>query len=77
MLFNSFQFLVFFPAVTAVYFLVPGKIRAPWLLAASYYFYMQWNAKYAVLLLLSTLLTYAGALGIERAGTQKSRRLNL
>ena len=26
MLFNSFQFLVFFPAVTLVYFMIPRKV---------------------------------------------------
>ena len=35
MLFNSLQFLLFFPAVTLIYFLIPMKIRYLWLLAAS------------------------------------------
>lgn len=58
MLFNSYEFLVFFPIVTLVYFIVPIKIRYVWLLAASYYFYMGWNAKYALLILTSTVITY-------------------
>lgn len=37
-----------------------------WLLAASYYFYMCWNAKYALLLLFSTLVTYISGLLIEK-----------
>ena len=55
MLFNSYQFLIFFPVVVLLYYVIPQKIRYLWLLAASYYFYMCWNAKYALLLLVSTL----------------------
>lgn len=58
MLFNSFQFLVFFPAVTLVYFIIPRKARYLWLLLASYIFYMCWNVKYVVLLAASTLITW-------------------
>ena len=65
MLFNSLQFLLFFPAVTLIYFLIPMKIRYLWLLAASYYFYMGWNARYALLLLTSTLVTYLSGILLE------------
>lgn len=58
MLFNSINFLVFFPIVTLIYFIIPRKIRYIWLLAASYYFYMCWNVKYALLLLTSTAVTW-------------------
>ena len=58
MLFNSYGFIVFFPIVVLVYFLLPKRISYLWLLAASYYFYMGWNAKYALLLLASTIITY-------------------
>lgn len=62
MLFNSYNFLVFFPIVVLLYFLIPKKVRYIWLLIASYYFYMGWNAKYALLLLTSTLITYVSGL---------------
>lgn len=58
MLFNSMDFLIFFPIVVFVYFIIPKKTRYIWLLAASYYFYMCWNVKYAVLIGTSTLITY-------------------
>ncbi len=58
MLFNSIHFLIFFPVITVVYFLIPAKKRYIWLLLASYYFYMCWNAKYALLLFFSTCVTY-------------------
>ena len=58
MQFNSLQFLIFFPIVVLLYFAVPKKIRYIWLLIASYYFYMCWNARYALLLLFSTAITW-------------------
>ena len=64
MLFNSFQFLVFFPIVLFIYFIIPRKVRYIWLLLSSYYFYMCWNATYALLLFGSTLVTYLAARGI-------------
>ena len=66
MLFNSLQFLIFFPIVVLVYFIIPVRIKKFWLLAASYYFYMCWNAKYAFLILASTVITYFSGLLLER-----------
>ena len=43
MLFNSLNYLVFFPIVLLFYFVLPKKVRYLWLLAASYYFYACWN----------------------------------
>ena len=65
MLFNSIQFLFFFPIVILIYFCIPQKLKTYWLLAASYYFYMCWNVKYIVLLLTSTVITYAASLLLE------------
>lgn len=66
MLFNSIEFLIFFPIVVLVYFVIPKKIKQLWLLVVSYYFYMCWNAKYALLILASTVITYASGLLIEK-----------
>lgn len=65
MLFNSLQFLIFLPIVAVLYFVIPKKVRYIWLLLASYFFYMCWNAKYALLMLFSTAVTYLGSLGID------------
>ncbi len=67
MLFNSYNFLIFFPIVVLIYYIIPHKIRYIWLLVASYYFYMCWNAKYALILLFSTAVTYASGLLIKKA----------
>ena len=58
MLFNSIDFLIFFPIVVMVYFILPARIRYVWLLVSSYYFYMCWNPVYIILLLLSTAITW-------------------
>lgn len=58
MLFNSYEFILFFPIVVLVTAIIPKKCRTMWLLMASYYFYMCWNPKYALLMMLSTVITY-------------------
>jgi len=74
MLFNSFQFALFFPAVAAGYFLLPARGRWAWLLAASYVFYMAWEPGYVVLLWFSTLVDYAAGIGIAAADTRSRKR---
>ena len=71
MLFNSLQFLLFFPLVVCVCFVLPAKVRYIWLLIASYYFYMCWNAKYALLLLASTVITYLSGLYMDSFRNKK------
>ncbi len=58
MLFNSLDFLIFLPIVVGVYYIIPKKYSNFWLLVASYYFYMSWNAIYALLILFSTFTTW-------------------
>ncbi len=62
MSFNSWDFAIFFPVAVILYFVLPARIRTVWLLIASYYFYMSWNAGYAVLIAASTLITWVCAL---------------
>ncbi len=66
MVFNSLQFLIFFPVVILVFYLIPHKLKKFWLLIASYFFYMCWNARYALLLFSSTLITYLSGILIGR-----------
>lgn len=75
MLFNSLSFLVFFPIVLAVYFIIPRKIRYIWLLVCSYYFYMCWSAKYALLIGLSTVITYLSGILIAKTEKVSIRKL--
>ena len=74
MLFNSFSFLIFFPIVCIVYFILPYKYRWLFLLVASYYFYMNWKPIYALLIFGSTLITYTTSLLIHKYQTEKSKK---
>ena len=74
MQFTSFDFLVFFPVVVLLFYLMPRRLRQLWLLLASYYFYMGWNAKYALLILASTIITYLCAVLMDRVGIQDGSR---
>ena len=57
MSFNSLHFLIFFALVLALYWVIPNKFRWILLLAASYYFYMSWNAVLVFLLAGTTLVS--------------------
>ncbi len=74
MLFNSFHFLLFFPIVVFIYFKTPQRYKWVWLLLASYYFYMSWNAKYLLLIVFSTLIDYFASLKMGNIPEKKNRR---
>lgn len=64
MLFNSFEFLLFFlPATLAVFFILSSlnhfKMAAAWLALASIFFYGYWNLRYVTLLMTSILINFA------------------
>lgn len=67
MLFNSFDFLIFFPIVVILYWILPSKARNPMLLIASYYFYMNWEPIYALLILFSSFTTWVCGLLISKS----------
>lgn len=58
MLFNSFEFLVFFPVVTTLYFALPGRARPAMLLVASCWFYMAFIPAYILILATTILIDY-------------------
>lgn len=66
MVFNSFEFLIFFPLVLILYFVLPVKIRWTALLAASLFFYMYWNWKLIFLILFTIAVSFAGSHIIEK-----------
>lgn len=74
MIFNSLQFLIFFPLVTLLYFAFPQRVRWVWLLVTSYYFYMCWNPRYAVLIATSTVITFLSGLLIDRENREADEK---
>jgi D-alanyl-lipoteichoic acid acyltransferase DltB (MBOAT superfamily) len=75
MLFNSFTFAIFLPIVFLIYWAIPHKWRWIVLFISSYYFYMSWNVKYVALILFTTFISYACALGLERADGPKKKKI--
>ena len=73
MLFNSFSYIIFLPAVCILHWVLPHRYRWMLLLAASYYFYMCWNPAYAVLILAATAVSYVSALFMEAAGERAKK----
>jgi D-alanyl-lipoteichoic acid acyltransferase DltB (MBOAT superfamily) len=76
MAFSSLHFLFFFPTVLALAWLLrrSAKMRIVFLLAASYYFYMSWNWRYAGLILGSTVLDFVLALRMHGTARRHVRR---
>ncbi|MEO8127347.1 MAG: MBOAT family protein [Bryobacteraceae bacterium] len=66
MLFQTPQFLFFLLLVLLLFYAVPFRVGRFVLLAASYTFYMFWNAKFVLLLLLLTVVDFCAALLMPR-----------
>jgi len=77
MIFNSIQFLIFFPFVVLVYFIIPDKLKKLFLLLVSYYFYMCWIPEYVILILFSTVSTYYTGFLIDKTESIKLRKCSL
>jgi len=76
MLFNSVNFLFFFPVVAASYYLLPHRFRWALLLCASCYFYMVFIPKYILILAALITIDYFTALRIEASqGTERKALL--
>ena len=67
MLFNSTEFAIFFPVVTALYFLLPHKFRWLLLLLASCAFYMAFIPAYILILAFTIIIDYIAGIQIERS----------
>jgi D-alanyl-lipoteichoic acid acyltransferase DltB (MBOAT superfamily) len=77
MLFNSFEFAVFFPAVVAMYYLTPPRWRVHLLLAASCFFYMAFIPVYITILFVTILIDYVAGIYIEKVSGSKKKGLLL
>jgi len=73
MLFNSFQFALFFPLVTLLYFALPHARRGTMLLLASCLFYMAFVPAYIVILFVTILIDYVAGIRIEESSGERRR----
>jgi alginate O-acetyltransferase complex protein AlgI len=76
MLFNSFVFLfLFLPITYAVFWaLRTAQSRYVWLTITGYVFYGYWDARFCLLMALSTLVSYTAGLGLLRWSNNPGRR---
>jgi D-alanyl-lipoteichoic acid acyltransferase DltB (MBOAT superfamily) len=77
MLFNTPQFFLFLLVTLSLFYVAPRSWRKPLLLAASYWFYMSWNWRFAPLLLTLTAIDYTAARWIEATADARRRKLLL
>ena len=78
MLFNSLEYLIFFPLVFIIFWLIPSrkiKFRNVFLLGCSYLFYGWWDYRFLGLIVLSTLIDFTAALGIANSDKPKVRSI--
>jgi alginate O-acetyltransferase complex protein AlgI len=75
MLFNSYQFALFFATVLTAYWLLHNRprIQNVLLLASAYYFYACWNPKFLSLLIVSTIMDYACGIWVDRVDDPRWR----
>ena len=71
MLFNSIEFIIFFPIVTLLYFLIPFKFRWLHLLIASCIFYMAAIPSYILVLFTLIITDYFAGRKIESTSNKK------
>jgi alginate O-acetyltransferase complex protein AlgI len=78
MLFCTREYLFFFMAVMAAYWLSPWRAFRVWLLlGASFYFYACWNKWLACIVLATSLMDYLVARGMDLTPRQSLRKLLL
>jgi len=77
MLFNSFEFLIFFPVVTILFFLLPHKFRWSLLLTASCIFYMAFVPYYILILFFTIIVDYIAGILLENEKNPKRKKLFL
>lgn len=77
MSFVDIRFLIFFPIVVVLHFLLPERFRWLFLLASSYVFYMAWRPEYALLLALITVIDFSAGLIMGRSEDARVRKIAL
>ena len=74
MVYNSFNFLILYPLIFLLYYVIPAKykkMRDLYLLIVSYSLYISWKPIYAFILLGVTVSSYITAIQIEKAKRPK------
>ena len=75
MTFNSWEFILFYPIVLLLYFVLPKKMRWPMLLVASYFFYMCYSPDLVFLIFGTTLISWVASRIIDKTEKKAIKRL--
>lgn len=78
MLFNTFDYLIYFTVIFILYWTVTQrsvKLQNLMLVAASYYFYSCWDWRFVFLLLFSTLIDFISGILMEEASSSRRKKL--
>ena len=75
MLFNSFQYWIFFLIVAVLFYSMPFRIGKVLLVLASYVFYMWWDPRFIVLILTSTVVDYFLGIWLEVTSGRRKKLL--
>ena len=73
MVFTSLNFLLFFPVVIIIFYILPKKYRWKYLLVVSLFFYINIKPVFAILLVGVSLITYIFVLLIDKEESDKKR----
>lgn len=77
MLFNSFEFLLFFPIVTILFFVLPHRFRWSLLLTASCFFYMFFIPVYILILFGTIIIDYFAGIYLEKTTAPSKKKIFL
>lgn len=77
MLFNSWEFIVFYILTTFVYFSIEYKYRPFLLLISSYSFYMYWRIDFAIIMFFVTIVNFIFGLLINNANNRSIKKIFL
>lgn len=73
----SVSFLAFLILLTAIYHIVPGKVKPYILLTGNIFFYLSFDIRYSLFLLFTVISTYACGILTEKAETKERKKLYL
>jgi len=77
MLFHTPQFFLFLVVVLLLFYTAPRAWRRWILLAASYFFYMCWNAKFILLIIVLTAIDFTAGIWLARLAAGRKRKAAL
>ncbi len=77
MTFNSWEFILFYPIVLLLYFVLPKAAKWPMLLVASYIFYLAYQPELVFLIFGTTLISWISSVIISNTDKRWLKRLSI